>query len=117
MMSVVAYHWKNLSEETKTEWKSRARRLNAQPLPGQFNSLPEIYMGNNAHEWLHQIFLKRDFSSFLHKMGKKFRKYENKTGLYNKNENVHGLKQQVENKFYFCQTVPYTIILSLFGKS
>ena len=49
-------------------------------------------------------------------MGKEFRKYENKTGLYNKNENVHRLKQQVENKFYFCQTVLYTIILSLFGK-
>ena len=116
MMSVVAYHWNLLPEATKTAWRDRAERLNNRPLPGQFNRLPLTYLGGNTYSQLHKLILKRDFSAFIHQVEKKFRKYENKTGLYNKSEKVGDLKQQIENKFYFFQTVPYTVILSIFGR-
>ena len=117
MMSVVAYHWNRLPESTKNTWRDRAERLNSRPLAGQFNALPLSYIGNNTHEQLHKVILKRDFSSFMHKLRKKFKKYENKTGLYNKNEKVGDLVQKIEHKFYFFQTVPYTVILAIFGRT
>ena len=112
MMSVVAYHWNRLPEATKNTWRDHAERLNSRPLAGQFNALPLSYIGNNTHEQLHKVILKRDFSSFMHELRKKFKKYENKTGLYNKNEKVGDLVQKIEHKFYFFQTVPYTVILA-----
>ena len=71
MMSVVAYHWNWLPEATKNAWRERAERLNSCSLAGHFNALPLSYLGNNTHAQPHKVILKRDFSSFIHKLEKK----------------------------------------------
>jgi len=70
MMTMIGHHWNLVPDTTKEAWKDRATQLNFRP------------------EELHKIILKKDLSSFIFQMGKKFKKYQNVTGLYNKKERV-----------------------------
>ena len=84
MMSVVVYHWKILPEATKNSWRDCAERLNSCPLAEKFNALPLSYLENNTH--ISDI--EERFFLFYPQTRKKVKKYENKTGLYNKHEKV-----------------------------
>ena len=115
MMLVVAYHWENLPQVTREAWQRRARRLNDRPLCGQFqNSLPTLYMGSESSEELHWLILRRDFNAFKYRMEKKINKLRNPKGLHDKVEKVV-MKQEVGDKYYFCEQIPYTVMRALFG--
>ena len=89
MMTMIGHHWNLVPATTKEAWKDRATQLNFRPsIVGQFHHLPDMYLDKNSPEELHKIILKKDLSSFIFQMGKKFKKYQNVTGLYNKKERV-----------------------------
>ena len=115
LRKVISHCWKNMPETLRDAWNTRAQMLNQRPVVGQFETIPESLVSNNrSAESILQRIIQQDYLTTRAKIDKCFRKTKNCKTTYNKVEHVY-MDIKLYNKFYFNDSIPFSIFNALFG--